>query len=141
MAVKDNLLAVNLANGISVRAVTPQGKQFLTHTQIEALARASGKLTVSSALAQPSPTKSNQVRKVPISTYSVDEVAAMLATRSAAPDGLDSPIDGDITRNRNFLKESISSSPSLAWIGFLPDNPHSLRQTAASLAIKEGAGI
>lgn len=180
LAVKDNLLAVNVASGISVGAMTHKEKQFLNHTQIEALARACGedgivirtlastgirfgemaalqvkdfmplarRLIISKSAGEVDgvmhigTTKTNQVRKVPISIYLVDEIAAMLATRSATPDeALFPDRRGGIIRNRNWSKRVFH--PALASLGtdFPQITPHSLRHTAASLAIKEGADI
>lgn len=180
LAVKDNILATNVANGISAGAVTHKTKEFLTHSQVESLAVACGKdgtiirtlastgirfgemaalqvsdfqpltkrLIISKSAGEVDgvmhigTTKSNKVRSVPISRYLVDEIAEILSHRSASlGDPLFPDSKGGIIRNRNWSKRVFH--PAIASLGedFPKITPHSLRHTAASMAISNGADI
>ena len=87
-------------------------------------------------------TKTNKVRSVPISRYLVEEIAEMLSHRKASPnDPLFPDRKGGVIRNRNWSKRVFH--PAIAILGedFPKVTPHSLRHTAASLAITSGADI
>ena len=180
LAVKDNILATNVADGISVGKMTHKSKEFLTHTQVEALAVACGddgtiirtlastgirfgemaalqvkdfqpltkRLVISKSAGEVDgvmiigTTKSNKARSVPISRYMVEEIAEMLSHRKINPEApLFPERKGGVIRNRNWSKRVFH--PAIASLGedFPAITPHSLRHTAASMAISNGADI
>lgn len=96
-----------------------------------AVSDVNGKLFVGS-------TKSGKRREVPISRFIRDELASHVAGRK--PDDLVFPAPrGGYLRNANFRRDCFD--PAARTAGLTGLVPHSLRHTAASLAIASGANI
>jgi integrase len=84
-----------------------------------------------------SPVKSHQARTVPIPAIVSGELADYKAQRK--PDGLVFPsVTGTPLRNRNWRRDVFDSAVEALGLKI---TPHNLRDTAASLAIKEGASV
>ena len=82
--------------------------------------------------------KTHQSRSAPIPRFLVDDLAAHVA--GTPPDGfVFSAPRGGVLRIRNFRRAGFE--PAVAAAGLGPLTPHSLRHTAASLAIAAGANV
>ena len=82
--------------------------------------------------------KNHQSRRVSIPRFMIDELAALVAGR-AAEDFVFTAPRGGVLRLRNFRRAGFV--PAVNSSGLTGITPHSLRHTAASLAIAAGANV
>ena len=100
-------------------------------TIAEAVAEVHGKAVFSTP-------KNHQTRRVPIPRFLVDELAASVAGRPPDDFVFTAP-QGGVLRLRNFRRVGFERAATAA--GLTGITPHSLRHTAASLAIAAGANV
>lgn len=100
-------------------------------TIAEAVAEVHGKTVFSTP-------KNHQSRRVSIPRFMIDDLAALIAGR-ALDDFVFTAPKGGILRLRNFRRAGFE--PAVRSAGLSGITPHSLRHTAASLAIAAGANV
>ncbi len=100
-------------------------------TIAEAVAEVHGKTIFSTP-------KNHQSRRVSIPRFMIDELAALVAGRAADDFVFTAPLGG-VLRLRNFRRAGFE--PAVKAAGLSGITPHSLRHTAASLAIAAGANV
>lgn len=87
-------------------------------------------------------TKTNKERQVPLPQYLVQAISNEIDARGAsAKDVLFPDSNGEMVNNRNWRKRVFIRSLQALGDDFPDITPHSLRHTAASLAIASGADI
>jgi integrase len=82
--------------------------------------------------------KNHQSRRVSIPRFMIDDLAALIAGR-ALDDFVFTAPKGGVPRLRNFRRAGFE--PAVRSAGLSGITPHSLRHTAASLAIAAGANV
>jgi integrase len=100
-------------------------------TIAEAVAEVHGKAVFSTP-------KNHQTRRVPVPRFLVDDLAALVADRPDDDFVFTAP-QGGVLRLRNFRRAGFDHAAAAA--GLVGITPHSLRHTAASLAIAAGANV
>jgi integrase len=135
LAVRDGRLARNPADHVPLPRAVKNEKVFLTVDQVEALAEAVAEVGGRAVFSTP---KSHQVRSVPIVRFLVDELARHIAGKDPDDFVFTSP-SGGLLRLQNFRHSVFDRATRGTGLDGI--TPHSLRHTAASLAITSGADV